>query len=235
MRRAEYVQPFGPLRPPFPFVLPPTKPYDEALVGDWRFYENVGVIAHDLSQSRNHGAINGATWVSVGKHGPALYFDGANDYVDLAGAFTSISGDDTFTIEGWFHADAWVGAGNIYCSAATGATRLYLASVLGKARVMRANVFSDEAGFSLLLGTWQHVTVVFTSNVNAELYVDGTFIQNLVVGAQEVGVDDINLGEYEDAQLGIIPFEGTIDEFRIYDRALPADEVRRRYEMYAGG
>jgi len=97
------------LHPPFPFKLPPTKPFDPALVVDMRLHEGVGNIARDLSQFKNHGTIYGALW-TTGKHGFALDFDDVDDYVYIAPS-PSLHGDffqSDFTLAMWIK---WPGTG----------------------------------------------------------------------------------------------------------------------------
>ena len=56
---------------------------DSGLVGYWSFDEGNGTVAYDSSGSGNNGTIQGASWTE-GVLGSALYFDGTDDYVEVA-------------------------------------------------------------------------------------------------------------------------------------------------------
>src|SRR3990167_11398888 len=66
------------------------------LVGFWLFNENGGLRAFDIARKNDGILTGGPTWVS-GNFGPALSFDGSNDYVlvndnsalDVTGALTA--------------------------------------------------------------------------------------------------------------------------------------------------
>ncbi|MBW2672637.1 MAG: hypothetical protein JRD89_04365, partial [Deltaproteobacteria bacterium] len=52
------------------------------LKGWWKFEEEAGDTAHDISGEGNHGTIYGAQR-TLGKVGRALAFDGTDDYVEV--------------------------------------------------------------------------------------------------------------------------------------------------------
>ena len=59
---------------------------NQGLVGNWILNEGSGLIAHDDSGNDNHGTLVGmvpspASGWAPGPHGPALAFDGSDDYV----------------------------------------------------------------------------------------------------------------------------------------------------------
>jgi hypothetical protein len=54
-------------------------------VAAYSFDEGSGTIVKD-SAGNHDGTINGATWVTAGKYGSALDFDGVNDLVSIANA-----------------------------------------------------------------------------------------------------------------------------------------------------
>jgi len=81
-------------------------------------------------------------------------------------------------------------------------------------------------------GTWKHVAVVLASG-QGSLYVDGA----LVTGPSAVALRPVDLGTIDYAYLGKSQFtsdsyfDGQIDEFRVYDRALSAAEIRALYQF----
>ena len=71
----------------------------------WKFDKNTGTTAYDRSGSGYDGTLGGdgagsdvPTWAQ-GKHGPALSFDGTDDYVDMGNSVNL--GTGAFTIELW--------------------------------------------------------------------------------------------------------------------------------------
>ena len=55
------------------------------LVAAFGFEDGSGVSVSDASGSGNGGSVVGATWDPAGKFGKALSFDGAGDFVSVAG------------------------------------------------------------------------------------------------------------------------------------------------------
>ncbi len=80
---------------------------------------------------------------------------------------------------------------------------------------------------------WKHIVVTYTNNI-ATLYVDGEK-EVLSTGSNDFGVDGINttasaLRIGNDMNFsGERGFEGAIDDVRIYDKGLTADQVRNLY------
>jgi len=71
----------------------------KALVGCWHLNEGAGILAQDISGNNNHGTlVNGPIW-SPGQAGPALAFDGTNDYISLGNANILRLLNTNFTLE----------------------------------------------------------------------------------------------------------------------------------------
>jgi hypothetical protein len=79
----------------------PPNEKDPDLVAWWPFDEGAGTAANDLSGNTNHGALqNGVTWISEGKFGSALAFDGLDDYVRVMDD-PSLHLQNEVTVEAW--------------------------------------------------------------------------------------------------------------------------------------
>jgi hypothetical protein len=82
-------------------------------------------------------------------------------------------------------------------------------------------------GPSVPTGTWTHVTLVLSSSGGGKLYVDGVEKDS----QSSVTLRPVDLGAIDYAFIGKTPFsgtppfDGTVDEFRVYNRALSAAEV----------
>ncbi|MDP3954318.1 MAG: LamG domain-containing protein [bacterium] len=230
-----------------------TIPISNGLVGYWNFdVGKGGLTAYDMSGNRNHGTLTAmdkrSDWVD-GKIGGALDFDGTDDYVD-AGSNTSI--DDVFagggTISGWINIRSLTQTGFFsfltkieqpgdsdlgFDSYVTDADKALFfvkpwATVIGKWR---------SPLNSITLNNWLHVTIIYNSDSTSNdplLYINGTSQTVTEVstpsGAARPDADyPLHIGHDK-------PFFGTfadgqIDEVRIYNRALSADEIQRLYQL----
>ncbi len=191
------------------------------LIGWWKFDEASGNIAYDSSGYNHHGNLFGGPVYVPGKINSALSFDGTDDYVQLPnlGSFSS------FTIEGWLKAtgDSLIGSigYNTFIDGPGSGYRRLLYSTGGKmlAQMGAGNHWSTNI---VPRGQWNHIVYVYNSQTNiAKWYINGnpdseflgaiSFGQPIKIGAS------YNLTGYM--------FNGLIDEVRIYNRALSAEEV----------
>ena len=70
------------------------------LVAAYSFNEGSGATVHDLSGNGNTGTIVGATWVTDGKYGDVLSFNGTNEYVTISNS-SSLDLTSGMTLEAW--------------------------------------------------------------------------------------------------------------------------------------
>ena len=224
-------------------------PPPEHLVGLWHFDEGSGQQASDSSDNNNHGRlgyttgidINDPTWVS-GKFGTALSFDG-NDFV-LVPDDSSIA-PSSVTVEAWvkqlgtpgtfkyiiskyyvFKAGGW--SSYAFYTGSTGGLYFYI----GDATKYRV---SPDAGIGIWDGEWHHIAGTFDdASDTLKLYVDGLLVPGSPwgTGATAIGYDtgDLYFGTYRFPNGGWC-FSGTIDEVRIWDIALPQDQLGKVYEF----
>jgi len=209
----------------------------ENLVGYWAFDEGSGTVAVDGSGNGNNGTlVNGPTWVD-GVVGKCLSFDGVNDYVDCgegSGNFDFGSGD--FSISLWAnlttHSETsglitkvegnyWYGTGFSIATPESPYSPYF--RVVGTLSSMYINTgLGDSYG-------WSHI-VCMREGDTFTVYINGT-----VAGTNTVAVGDIN----NDSALTIGKgnqgyYNGLIDEVRIYNRAITADEIKALYDHPAG-
>ncbi|MBU0598822.1 LamG domain-containing protein, partial [Patescibacteria group bacterium] len=102
-------------------------PLAKGLVGCWVMNEGAGNKIYDLSGNGNDGSFPGGTanplW-KPGRTGPALKFDGVNDYVEKT-SFTQIT--SAITISAWIYP-------NTYGSHANGLGRMVTGGLSGSAK-----------------------------------------------------------------------------------------------------
>jgi hypothetical protein len=217
------------------------------LVGYWNFDEGSGTIAADSSGNGNNGTlVNGPTW-TTGKIGSgALSFDGADDYINT-GSNSSLNFGDTspWTFSAWLYWQGDSGTSTVSSGIAgkagtTGFLSNYYYSggashyVYGYRMATSPNtIYYFNANSSLdSLNTWQYVTFIADGAGNLSLYKNGTFYQTLT-GVAGTGIQFHYLGAGYDITTAGRLFNGTIDDVRVYNRALSAAEVTDLY-AYTG-
>ena len=221
-------------------------------MAEWHFDEGVGSVLADSSGNGNDGVIHGATWVE-GTYGGALSFDGVDDYVDVGRQPELINfGTEDFTVEAWekstststdlqailayltteaVNNDRYV----LQITRSTGgANANKIRFAVGDERQSAAQaIYSDSviAGDRL----WHHIVGERKRGI---LYI---YIYIYIDGIQQTDTTDCssaNLGDFTNSAFSIgyqsyrgYPrnFNGIIDEVRIYNRALTAEEIKQHY------
>ncbi len=206
----------------------------DGLVGYWSFDEGEGDTAYDYSGYGNHGTILGATW-TAGLSGNALYFDGLDAYVNC-GNGDSLKAD-TLTVAAWVRPEGKVGQQVIIDHRHGGGYNLRFHGAdypLGICWLMRLSDGSEEYVYVPGVvdnGVWQHVVGTYDGTY-LRIYRNGSLVAACNVGPLSLNSaeSDLLIGRY--VWLGSPDhycFEGTIDEVRIYNRALSADEIADLY------
>jgi hypothetical protein len=214
----------------------PTTTIPFGLVGIWHFDEGTGTKAYDSSAFKNNGTLyNSPTW-TTGKFGNALKFDGLDDFVNVS---DSPSLDvSNITIAVWIYPYNWDGIeGGDYGRIVdkNNAYLFFLARDGGKNRLsfyyVNSSGVSNQSWSntnSIQLNKWQHVAVTYDGQYT-KFYVNGN-----LSGTQLMK----STGPIIKTKLGLYignnynhdrEFNGTIDEIKIWNRALTADEIRAEY------
>ncbi|MCK4428952.1 MAG: hypothetical protein KAU95_01145 [Candidatus Aenigmarchaeota archaeon] len=162
--------------------------------------------------------------------GKGMEFDGSNDYVDC-GNDVSLNIIDAITIEAWVKFDDL-------------SSRSYLLSKGGYSvdgwywRVQTDGSWSvcynwagsgsyPDSGINLPTGEWLHlVTVLDNIAPRVDFYKNGKWLAHTNPSQSFIGNVDRTLliGKYPG-----VPHKGTIDEVRIYNRALSDDEIEHNF------
>ncbi len=220
--------------------------WNSSLVGWWRFNEASGTTAQDSSGYGNNGiltnmntGLNNCTgscsgWNSSGKFGNALSFDGSNDNVNAGnGAGLNITG--SITIEAWIKpkkADTQY----IVKKASYGKTdgfELSLSASGTQKAFFRVNQKTSGNTFRVDSSTtypedgntWVHLVGVY-DGANLMIFYN-SILQNSLNGPVSIKTNNNNLqiGGPDDNK----HFNGTIDEVRIWNRALSQEEINASY------
>jgi hypothetical protein len=209
----------------------------QGLVGYWSFDEGSGNIARDYSGNGNNGTLYNfnftatSGWVD-GKVGKALIFDGVDDYVRI---IRSLSIEPTtLTATAWFKANTlqtagifgkhnWIGSivkgffvqvmpdGNIFFTTGDGSTGYYY---------LPAGAGSYENN------KWYHIAGVNNGTIS-KIYLNGKLINTNNSPYSPHSGEDFGIGVWR-----VVggPFNGLIDEVRIYNRVLSDSEIKALYE-----
>ena len=202
---------------------------DQNLMLWWTLDEGAGTTAVDWSGHGNHGAIFGdAKWVD-GYQGTAITF-GDDVYVEVAG-YNGITGTAPRTCCAWIRTTI-VANQNIMSWGQNVTGQKWRVRVDGTGG-LRAEV---EGGYHYGLtniadGLWHQVAVTFEDDGSPDvldtlLYVDGRL--DSTAASQATAIDTaagpVRIGKspwYDD------PFMDEIDDARIYDKVLTAEEIRQ--------
>ena len=198
---------------------------DPVLVGLWHFDGD----ALDSSANSNHGTLMGNTsWTSSGRFDYALSFDGDGDYVDFGSGVTApITGD--YTVEAWIKPASLDSGRHVVMSF----SYMELGHDAGKVYFRQCYDSSWSKGYiykstEVLLDVteFSHIVGVFRKDVGVDLYVDGNYIGS---DTEKTGTT-LNIfgktyaGVWYTAGGGW--FDGIIDEVRIWDGALTAEQIK---------
>jgi hypothetical protein len=202
------------------------------LVGYWSLNgkDISGVTAYDRSGQGLNGTIEGTPALAAGRVGQAMNFDGTNDRVDL-GDVAVLGGVSQFTLMGWMKRSAPNAIVNISQYRETPQECNTIEMWSGGA--LSFYVGSNCPGGTMNLNDteWHHVALVFdgtqTGNSNRlKGFVDGVEQVLSYSGTVPATSPNIPSSLYIGHDGSATYSSGTIDEVRVYNRALSANEVK---------
>ena len=209
-------------------------PLHDNLVGLWHFSGN----ADDSSGEGNDGTVFGATYVDS-PMGEALSFDG-NDYVIVPDDDT-LDITDEITIEAWINPTA-VGGYRTIVSKRSGSVANYTLRLWGGKvefyyRRVGATQWSEwcTTVAPVSAGNPYHIAVTYTFDQGASIkvYVEGTSYNGSWIYGVSQDITENTFPVYIGYNYSGYPqpFQGTIDEVRIWNVALPEDQLGFIYEF----
>ena len=203
----------------------------KGLVGHWTMSQDSlkGSLLADKTPYENDGTIYGATFTTdrKGKANSAMSFDGVGDYINL-GNFDLTGGQRSISV--------WINSKNMPSSLSD---RRFFSGNYFDIKFTKGNLESlvYDNSFKVLScpasglssGIWYHIVITISSN-NLRMYINGILVDennvfiltshpyNLNIGANYSGTDKF--------------FNGSIDDVRIYNRALSETEIKTLYNSY---
>ncbi len=209
------------------------------LIAYYSFDNDPGIVLDETGNNANNGFTNITTY-DCGVRGQAIRFDGVDDSIHVEGSqVIETFGTEDFTLSFYFKSlnaqqtqnqtilskRADCSNQNAFAIRYTPATR-YLNLVFSEDNTLSASIsrqLSDEH-------CWHHI-VVMRKGKEVFLYGDG-FLLGSVLTSSRVDITNDN----QPLRMGVSscsitdgPFEGLLDELRIYQRALSSKELEQLY------
>ncbi|MHC4677195.1 MAG: S8 family serine peptidase [Planctomycetota bacterium] len=187
----------------------------------WPFDEVSGTITHD-SVGPNHGTVHGASWTR-GKVGGALSFDGLDDVVITPVNIDQSSRSAGLTLCAWVFPESIESGRHQVISTDDGG---YDWSLLCESESWYVFTGNQSANTELTVdpGQWQFVAAVFEPESGVSFYKNG---QDISIPSIDYDVSDNNIAVGDNPGPWGEFFAGKIDEVRVYDRALSAEQIAR--------
>lgn len=208
---------------------------DNSLVAYWTMDEGTGTVAYDYSGANATGSWGGTQagtsgYYSAGKVGPwGGTFNGTNDVVNTPAL--NIFNEHAFTVSAWVYPTVSKEDEGIFgaCLSQTMDECLHLAIRTGNPYM---GFFGDDiSGGTSTLNAWEYLAFTYTGGAGGtrSIYLNGSVVAS---GTSAVGLQVPNgitstIGLDIEANL-----QGSIDDVRVYNRALSAAQITA---MYNGG
>jgi hypothetical protein len=212
---------------------------NNGLVGYWSFDDASGTTATDSSVNANNGTLtNGPTW-GTGKVKGDVVFDGVDDYITTGNYYNVVKG----TVSMWVNPTATLSSAAYYHAVNSnlngscdyvdlqfdGFANKWTFIVKGGCAGPSSAIASPVIPSNGVLQQWHHLVGTWDGSKGIEqLYVDGVLSAEVTAATFTVGNVSYTIGgnAWKD-------WAGSIDEVRIYNRALSADEVSQLYRLTA--
>lgn len=196
--------------------------------------EGGGLVAFDISGNKNDGTLtNGPTW-GGGQFGPTLVFDAVNDLVAVTQS-PSLNNLASFTLLAWVYPRSFPALPERVIDKRNanvdGAFIWYLDNDLSfeAHRWQTTNGAWGTVAGTIALNAWTHIATSYDYSSTAndpQVYINGvltsTTESSTPAGTLASETETLNIGNRNAADR---PFNGFIDEVRVYNRALSAQEI----------
>ena len=196
---------------------------DDGLVGHWKLNGN----ALDYSSNNNHGTVFGTTF-STGRHGKensAYLFDYTTDRIQIGNpSNTRISSELSIS--------AWVNSRDVTKSQ----------NSVSRNGPYFLRIVNSRLRVGVYTGTWifRNGSIILNNDVwyNLVLTYDGNYVKGYVNGVLDISSPKTgNMTAWSNLFIGYTtsngeqaPFDGIIEDVRLYSRALSSKEIKLLYE-----
>lgn len=182
-----------------------------------------------------------------GRYGQGVSFDGVNDYINVADAGASdplrMNGATNLTLSAWVYIQNLAASGEQFIvskysySGLTGYAMLIQSNGSIRFNINGSTNSKITATGLVTAGRWTHLTSVFSNGNTMKVYVDGVEKYSASINAttlsQYTGITAIGGASDNPGSDDLTPL-GTLDETRIYNRALSPKEISDLYNFAPG-
>jgi hypothetical protein len=217
----------------------------KGLVGWWKFDGN----AKDSSANSNHGTVTGATLATdrKGQTDKAYSFNGTSNYIDL-GTTSFIYRNQPFTVTAWVRQSSFIDPYPVifatrYDGHSDDVWGLHFSNnssyryvTFGAGGSWAGNRYEGMGDPS---GDWHNIVVTYNGSgagtaSNFKLYFDGSLQTLTSTASFSWENDDSMIGSLRPSRTDS-DFNGSIDDVRVYNRALSQTEATALYNEYNSG
>ena len=200
---------------------------EEGLIAHYNFDEGEGIILKDQAGNECHGVIQNAEYVKSGK-GYALEFNGVDSMVEVPPSPALAAAKEAITLEVWIKPTAIDQGEPGILVARHSATaplaitvyhkdkRAYFYTAMGQVNGQVATAQMALEKWAYLVATWDGETAAF--------YKNGKIVSQRRSKKPELLTDGLLIG-----RSGTSFYHGLMDDVRIYNRALTAEEVAAHF------
>jgi len=199
-------------------------------VDRWLFDETSGTTAKDSVGHHDLTLRNGATF-GPGLAGNALALNGANQFAESTG--TLIPTENTnYSVSAWVKLNQAGGAFQTVMSEDGDANSAFFLQYSGADKRWAFSFASVRALANTVgqpvAGQWYHlVGVRDVTNSKLSIYVDGVVSGSVgILGGGDKGTGNLEIGRGKFGGNPVDYLNGTVDDAKVFDRALTADEVK---------
>ena len=204
------------------------------LTAHWPLNDAVGVTAADASGNGHTGTlVGGPTWAPTGRVGGALDFDGVDDGVEVTNA-PALGSPATLTLAAWINSRDPIGNTSQlvlgkYSNTSAGPYMLRL-NGNRRLRFRAGGAVLTTGNVITAANAWYHVVATYDGS-QLRVYVNGAEVASRSAGAPQADNGlKLTIGRYSD---GGSPFNGLLDDIRLYSRALSAAEILSLFDTTA--
>ena len=213
------------------------------LVAGYGFSEGSGTSTADSSGNGITGTLaNVPAWVA-GKNGTGLSFNGSTTYVDLGNpAALRLTG--SVTLSAWVYETVDVGDDGQIIAKSDGGSGWQLKSSPDTGVRTFAIAITDSSGVIVqrysntvrALNTWYHVAGVYDASARTlSIYVNGVLDNGVLSGTIPASQLDSGANANIGRRSGGFYIRGTVDDVRVYGRALSLAEIQADMNAPVGG
>ncbi len=204
------------------------------LQAHWTFESITDNETADSAGGDDNGTLVNGPTLTTGIIGDALSFDGVDDYVDIGEQDFGIDDTNEFTVALWVNIyDNTIGYHPIISRGPYTYpfnVKMENSRVRPSFRTIDNSYYSIYSTTDLMIGEWYHIAFSYNDGTG-RVYVNGNEEDSqTVTGSDELwltnGTKYTSIGKVLEYY-----FEGTVDDIRIYNRALSAAEIAALYNV----